>query len=123
MRQMKIGKRRKKLRKRTIERCKHFFLAHLSVEKLLKALFVQAHNTTPPFIHDLYVLAVKAEIELSDETIAKLKQINGYNIEARYPEYKNDLAKRATSSFVLKELSAVREVRLWLLKKIKHTQS
>lgn len=85
---------------------KHFalFVAHLSLEKLLKALFVKRFNAVPPYKHDLYLLAEKCGIALSDTDINDLKIVNEFNIQARYPEYKNDFYKKCTTEFVVSEL-------------------
>lgn len=95
---------------------KHFalFLGHLSVEKLLKALFVKLFNLTPPYKHDLIMLAVKCNIELSNEQQFDLKIINSFNLEARYPDYKQSFYKKCTFEFVSTELNRIEKVRSWI---------
>ncbi|MBK7867940.1 MAG: HEPN domain-containing protein [Ignavibacteriales bacterium] len=95
---------------------KHFalFLGHLSVEKLLKALFVKSFNLTPPYKHDLIMLAVKCNIELSNEQQFDLKIINSFNLEARYPDYKQSFYKKCTFEFVSTELNRIEKVRSWI---------
>ena len=39
------------------------FIGHLMIEKLLKAYFVKVNSDYPPFIHNLYRLAEKANID------------------------------------------------------------
>lgn len=40
------------------------YIAHLRVEKILKALYVKIFDRTPPYKHDLYLLAEKCGINL-----------------------------------------------------------
>lgn len=43
------------------------FLGHISVEKLLKALYVKKFSQHSPFTHNLYRLAELCKVELTDE--------------------------------------------------------
>ena len=40
------------------------FFGHLTVEKILKAIFTDQHDKTPPFSHNLVYLSEKAGLEL-----------------------------------------------------------
>ena len=42
------------------------FLGHITIEKLLKAVYVSKHKKHAPFTHNLYRLAELSEIELTD---------------------------------------------------------
>ncbi|MBI4239380.1 HEPN domain-containing protein [Candidatus Uhrbacteria bacterium] len=44
------------------------FFCHLSLEKLLKALYVRNSHEHAPYIHDLVIIARRAKIELDDST-------------------------------------------------------
>jgi HEPN domain-containing protein len=103
---------------------KHFalFIAHLSLEKLFKALFVKKFDSTPPFKHDLYLFAEKLDLHLTEKIINDLKIINEFNIEARYPDYKNDFYKKCTKEFVETELKRIEKLRKWILNIINSTQ-
>ena len=90
------------------------FVGHLSLEKLFKALFVKQFNLTPPYKHDLYILAEKLKIDLSEEVISDLKIINEFNIQSRYPDYKNEFYKKCTKEFVETELKRIEKHRKWL---------
>jgi HEPN domain-containing protein len=89
-------------------------LGHLSLEKLLKAIFVKKFELTPPFNHDLVILAEKINLPLSEETITEFKIINDFNIQTRYPEYKNDFYKRCTEEFVNDEIKRIVRLREWI---------
>ncbi|MCL2054527.1 MAG: HEPN domain-containing protein [Oscillospiraceae bacterium] len=71
------------------------FLCHLVAEKALKAVIENNTNETPPKIHDLKKLATKGKIydNLSEEQKTFLDRLMPYQIEARYPEYKDRIAK------------------------------
>ena len=96
------------------------FIAHLVLEKTLKALFVQNNkNDTPPKSHHLVNLAVLSKIELSDEQKIFLDEVNDFNLEVRYPEYKNELYKTCTNKFAEEYLLKIKEYYLWLKSQIK----
>ncbi len=98
------------------------FLGHLSSEKLLKALYVKIFDQTPPYKHDLVLLAEKCQLELNDEIVTNLKIINEFNIQARYPDYKNEFAKLSTAVFVNDELKRIERIREWIKSTIANTQ-
>lgn len=75
------------------------FFVHLSLEKVLKALFVSKNNLPAPAIHDLVRLAEKAELRLDQETIDQLAEISTFNIAARYDDYKFKFYKKATETY------------------------
>lgn len=63
------------------------FFCHLSIEKGIKAHVVKATNTIPPKSHDLFYLADKACIELTDDQIEFMQILMKYQLEGRYPEF------------------------------------
>lgn len=87
---------------KSLLRTKHYdwslFLYHLAIEKLSKALVVQA-GVTPPYTHDLERLAVTARLPLSAVQRSWLIEVTKFSIEARYPWDKEALYRRATPSF------------------------
>lgn len=64
------------------------FLAHLVLEKTLKAFYVRDNNKMPPSIHKLDVLVTHTRLKLSEDKIKFLKEVNEFNLEARYPDKK-----------------------------------
>lgn len=64
------------------------FIAHLVLEKTLKAFYVRDNRKMPPPIHKLDILALKTNLNLSTEKLEFLKKVNEFNIEARYPDKK-----------------------------------
>jgi HEPN domain-containing protein len=66
----------------------YLFIAHLVLEKTLKAFYVRDNHQMPPPIHKLDILASKIKLKLSKDGIKFLKEVNEFNIEARYPDKK-----------------------------------
>lgn len=93
------------------------FVGHLCIEKLLKACYVQTVDTTVPRIHDLYKLANRCGLEMTEEQKDALQYVNLFNIEARYEEYKREFHRKCTKSFAAKSIATIEELRAWLLKK------
>lgn len=106
---------------RSLLQNKHYdwslFIFHLSIEKLLKALIVQAEGTPPP-IHKLVRLSEIANITLSPEHREWLTEITEFNIEARYDDDKLSFYKKATRDYATLWHSRCEEIFLWLDKQI-----
>ncbi|MCX5884588.1 MAG: HEPN domain-containing protein [Proteobacteria bacterium] len=92
------------------------FLGHLTIEKILKAIYVDRLNDTPPYTHRLIHLAEKASLELTDEQSELLETITDFNLEARYPDEKFAFKKKCTKSFTENYLKKIEGMRKWLLK-------
>ena len=91
------------------------FFGHLTVEKLLKAVFVSKFNESPPLTHRLTYLAEKIGFELSPERLELLEIITDFNLEARYPDEKFSFHKKCTKKFTETNLEKVEEIKEWLL--------
>jgi HEPN domain-containing protein len=78
------------------------FMCHQATEKILKAYFSKHFEETPPFIHNLRVLAEKCNVYefLSESEKDLIDELIPLNIEARYPTYKEKLLKIAAFSKV-----------------------
>ncbi|SRR5258708_1399737 len=75
------------------------FFLHLTLEKILKALYIHTKKTSPLPIHDLVRLAEKCEIALNEEQKLQLAEISTFNIAARYDDYKLKFYKKATLEY------------------------
>jgi HEPN domain-containing protein len=95
------------------------FMGHLVIEKLLKALAVKKKSETVPKIHDLNKLAKIAGIILDDNKKDILDIVTSFNIEARYPDYKNEFYKKCDIEFTYKHIEKIKEIRQWLLELLK----
>ncbi len=95
------------------------FIGHLAIEKLLKAYYVKNVELKLPKIHDLYKLAIKSNLSLTEEQKDSLQYITLFNIETRYEDYKKDFHKKCTKDFALINIEKIKGLREWLKQKIK----
>jgi len=98
------------------------FIAHLVLEKTLKAFYVRDNGKMPPSIHKLDVLALHTKLRLSEEDVKFLKEVNEFNIEARYPDKKLSFYKLCTEEFTDKYFLKIKEFYQWLIKEIKQSE-
>jgi len=101
---------------------KHFdyclFIAHLSLEKLLKALWVKNNiENNPPKTHNLVYLAKNSYLDLNDEQLKFLQFVNTFNIGTRYPDYKFRIYQMCNEKFTQENLYKIKEYHKWLMKK------
>ncbi|MBU1486725.1 HEPN domain-containing protein [bacterium] len=94
------------------------FFGHLTVEKLLKAIFASKFEESPPFTHRLTYLAEKVGIDISPERLDMLEIITDFNLEARYPDEKFSFHKKCTKKFTLRYMEKIQELKEWLLQQI-----
>lgn len=94
------------------------FLGHVSVEKLLKALYVKIHKEHAPYIHNLYRLAELCRVEISDEYSDWLDEITSFNINARYNDYKKEFYNQCTPEFTSLWIERVKIIRNWIKQKL-----
>ncbi|MFC2130568.1 HEPN domain-containing protein [Bacteroidota bacterium] len=91
------------------------FIGHLVIEKILKAHWVKYNQQlNPPRTHNLVRLAKQSIIELSREQEDFLGLVTTFNIEARYPEFKQEFYRIATKEFTTKNLIKIKELYQWL---------
>lgn len=95
------------------------FFGHLTIEKSLKAVYVERLTNNPPFTHRLVYLAEKAPLELSEEKLRLLETVTDFNMEARYPDEKFSFKRKCTKKFTQKYLTEIEVMRKWLVKQIK----
>lgn len=94
------------------------FVGHLCLEKLLKACYVKSVDTSVPRIHDLYKLADRCGLKMSEDQKDALQYVGLFNIEARYEEYKREFYQKCTKAFAEESIETIKELRTWLLEKI-----
>jgi len=90
------------------------FLGHISIEKLLKAFYVDKYKTHAPFTHNLYRLAELNKLELSDEYSDWLDKITSFNLNARYDDYKREFYTLCTKEFTYRWIENIKTIRLWI---------
>jgi HEPN domain-containing protein len=96
------------------------FFCHLTIEAIFKAYFTKVKKDTPPYIHKLARLAQLADFydALNEEQKNFIFQLDPFNIEARYPEYKNMIAKSLTVELCKHLLHQTQQLRQWIIEKI-----
>jgi HEPN domain-containing protein len=90
------------------------FLGHISIEKLLKALYVRKYQKHAPFTHNLYRLAELCELELSDEYADWLDKTTSFNLNARYEDYKREFYTLCTDEFTQSWIEKIKIIRSWI---------
>jgi AbiV family abortive infection protein len=95
------------------------FMCHLSIEKLLKALYVKEYGEHAPYVHNLVELAKKLNLNFVDDQKKLLADLSSFNLEARYPEWKSVFYKTATKAYTKKYLENTKNFYLWLKKYLK----
>jgi len=102
--------------------CKRYYAAlffgQLVLEKLLKAVYIEKNNESAPFIHDLKKIAKKSGLDLDKKREEELDIISGFNINARYDDYKDEFYKKATKRYTENYIEIIKETRQWLKKQI-----
>jgi HEPN domain-containing protein len=96
------------------------FMCHQTIEKIFKASYEKLKNETPPYIHDLPRLAKLADFYdlFSEEQKLFLNTINSLNIEARYPDYKERIAKTLTDERCKQIFEQTKLLQQWTKEKI-----
>ena len=90
------------------------FIGHLVIEKLLKAYYVQRVDSDYPMIHNLLRIAEKAGLDLTDEQQEFFSTVTGFNINARYDDYKQSFYRKCTPEFTSIWIEKINECRIWI---------
>jgi len=91
------------------------FLGHLVLEKALKAFYVKDNeNRMPPKTHNLVKLAEKTTIPLDEKVRLFLDEVNDFNLETRYPEYRQEFYKSCTKDFAEGYFIKIKERYEWI---------
>lgn len=95
------------------------FFAHLSLEKICKAHWINSSESNiPPKTHNLLFLLSQTALELTSDQKEFLLEMNRFQIEGRYPEQISNLYKSVNASFTKGKLEHVKEFQVWLLNKL-----
>lgn len=92
------------------------FMCHQVIEKTLKAYWCGTMPDDPPYTHNHMRLADGCGIyeKMSDEQKDFLDLITNYNIEARYPEDKEALARTLTPQACRQMIDETRLLMQWI---------
>ncbi len=87
------------------------FIGHLSLEKILKALWIKNNESDiPPKTHNLKKIADEAKYPAKEVEAILFLEINDFNLEARYPDYKFDFHKKCTKEFADNYITKIKEL-------------
>ena len=90
------------------------FVGHISVEKLLKALYVKTYKEHAPFTHNLYRLAELCKVKMTDEQSDWLDKVTSFNLNARYNDYKKEFYYQCTPEFTEFWIEKIKILRSWI---------
>lgn len=96
------------------------FMCHQTIEKAFKAYFVKKTNITPPFSHNLSLLAKKSGMydELNEQQREFIDLLEPLNIEARYPTHKQQLMKSLTETKCKEIMTKTKNLQAWIRQKL-----
>ena len=98
------------------------FMCHQAIEKALKAIIARdcEEGEIPPKIHHLLKLADRAGLfgKMSPEQQSFIKTLNPMNVEARYPEYKEQIASGLSNDVCAEILSETEKMLCWIKKRL-----
>ena len=96
------------------------FMCHQVIEKTLKAYWTANKEDDPPYTHNLAQLAIRSGIyeQMTEEQQRCIATLMPMNIEARYPEYKNELSKQMTETFCRQIIDDTHSLQQWIKTKL-----
>jgi HEPN domain-containing protein len=95
------------------------FLAHLTIEKLSKAHWVQDNSGDyPPRIHNILRLWGDTQLAPVPDQENTAADLNRFQLEGRYPDYQRAAAQQATEGYTRNLLHDTAQLRSWLLSKL-----
>ena len=100
-------------------------MCHQVIEKTLKAYWCVWRDDGPPFLHDHRKIAQGCGLytKMSEEQKDFLALIRDMNIEARYQEYKDAVARSLNREGTAKILEGTKQLYAWILEKLKEESS
>jgi HEPN domain-containing protein len=95
------------------------FVGHLVLEKMLKAIYLRDKEKVPPRTHNLLALARSTNLSLTKEQEEFLFRANSFNVEARYPNPRQQFYELCTKEFALENFTNIKEFYQWLKSRMK----
>jgi HEPN domain-containing protein len=95
------------------------FFGHIVLEKIFKAAVANATKDHAPYTHNLIKLAEVSKIELDEKELNLLKEVNDFNIEARYPEQKLQFYNLCNKKYAEKYIKEIDKLYKKLCQKLK----
>ena len=96
------------------------FMCHQAIEKTLKAYWCSTQPNDPPFTHNLTTLSEGTGLdkEMSDDQLDIIATLMPMNIQTRYPEYKDQLAKMLTKENCRNIIDETKTLQEWIKNKL-----
>jgi HEPN domain-containing protein len=92
------------------------FFAHLSLEKICKAIWVKDNETNhPPRVHNLVYILKQTKLEMSNEQLDFLLVFNDFQLEGRYPDYSMKIYQKCDAATTRSLLDKANKIKEWLL--------
>lgn len=92
------------------------FFAHLVIEKLSKAHWVQDNlGGIPPRTHSILRLWQTTQLAPTPDQEGTATVLNDYQLEGRYPDYQRQLNVTTTAAYAQQLLAEITTLRTWLL--------
>ena len=101
------------------------FMCHQVIEKTLTAYWCVCRDDDPPYLHDHERIAKGCGLytKMSEEQKDFLEGIKRLNIEARYQEIKDEVARTLNRETTTEILGQTKEMHSWILEKLKEKSS
>lgn len=92
------------------------FMCHQVIEKSIKAYFWNSQYEEPPYTHNLLILANKSNLteHINDDMKKLLNRLMPLNIQARYPQDREELLKILTDQVCIDLLNQTEDLFLWI---------
>ncbi len=87
------------------------------MKKIVKAIWIKDHKEDyPPRLYNLVRIIEQTTIKMNDEVLIFLNDLNRFQLEGRYPDYRGMIYKECNLEFTKKILEKANEIKLCLLK-------
>ena len=92
------------------------FMCHQVIEKTLKAYWCATQTDDPPYTHNHKRLAAGCGLYdiMTAEQKSFIETVTNYNIEARYPEDKEALARTLTKQACRELIDGTKQIQQWI---------
>lgn len=96
------------------------FMCHQAIEKTLKAYWCGTQPEDPPYTHSHMRLAEGCGLyeQMDEDQRDFLDTITNYNIEARYPENKDELSRSLTDQLCRQMIDETKQLQQWIKDKL-----
>ena len=96
------------------------FMCHQVIEKALKGLYVQVTGETPPYVHDLRLIARRANVydEMPEHLKDVVDMLIPMNIQSRYPTDWEEVRRGLNKDRCLRILQDTGELHTWIKERL-----